>query len=382
MIPSRTTLVALVVAVSLSSNVHLQAGHAEDWARMKDIVPRGYVCPHSPSPIEIDGRLDDSAWKSAPWTRYFVDIEGKATPKPRFRTRAKMLWDDNFFYVAAELEEPHVWGTLTNHDAVIFHDPDFEVFIDPDGDSHDYYEFEMNALNTGWDLLLKKPYKDGGPALNEWQIPGLKTAVGINGTLNNPNDRDHGWTIEIAFPWKVLGELANRPVPPSEGDQWRVNFSRVEWLVDIVDGTYRKMPGKKEDNWVWSPQGIVDMHRPEKWGYVQFTRRPSGKTKFLADESAAARMVLQEIYYAQQDFRKKNKRWAATFEELGWRPNSRSRKLAPPQLQRTADGFEITIPANNAKSETKAWHIGHDARIWSSSSLKSQFNSSPSATRP
>jgi hypothetical protein len=33
-----------------------------------------------------------------------------------------MLWDDQFFYVAAELAEPHVWATLDIHDSVIFHD--------------------------------------------------------------------------------------------------------------------------------------------------------------------------------------------------------------------------------------------------------------------
>ena len=65
----------------------------------------------------------------------FQDIEGDKKPRPRFRTRAKMLWDDQFFYVAAELEEPHVWATLTKHDSVIFHDNDFEIFIDPDGDN-------------------------------------------------------------------------------------------------------------------------------------------------------------------------------------------------------------------------------------------------------
>ena len=70
-----------------------------------------------------------------------------------------MAWDDRFFYVAAEMEEPHVWATLMRHDAVIFHDNDFEVFIDPDGDNHEYYEFEINALDTGWDLFLRHPTK-------------------------------------------------------------------------------------------------------------------------------------------------------------------------------------------------------------------------------
>ena len=214
--------------------------------------------------VFIDGRPEEAAWRGVPWTDDFLDIEGDAKPKPRLRTRAKMLWDDSYFFIAAELEEPHVWGTLAHHDAVIFQDNDFEVFIDPDSDNHEYYEFEINALNTGWDLFLEKPYKDGGAALNEWEIPGLKTAVQVRGTLNNPADIDQAWTVEIALPWNVLAEHAHRPAPPRDNDQWRVNFSRVEWLADIDDGKYRKVPGKREDNWVWSPQGIIDMHRPEK----------------------------------------------------------------------------------------------------------------------
>ena len=133
----------------MAAGVLTGADFAHDWTRMKGITPQGYVCHHTTGPITVDGRLDEPDWQRAAWTRDFVDIEGDAKPKPRFRTRAKMLWDNQYFYVAAELEEPHVWGTLTQHDAVIFQDPDFEVFIDPNGDSHEYYEFEMNALNTG-----------------------------------------------------------------------------------------------------------------------------------------------------------------------------------------------------------------------------------------
>jgi hypothetical protein len=235
-----------------------------------DPLPKTYDCPRAKGPVRVDGRLDDSAWQAAPWTDYFVDIEGDKKPNPRFRTRAKMLWDDDYFYVAAEMEEPHVWGTLTKHDSVIFHDNDFEVFIDPNGDTLEYYEFEINALNTGWDLFLDKPYRYGGKARNEWEIPGLRTAVHIRGTLNDPKDKDAGWSVEIAFPWKVLAEFAHKPAPPKPGDEWRVNFSRVEWQHEIVDGKYRKVPKTKEDNWVWSPQGVINMHVPEHWGRVRF----------------------------------------------------------------------------------------------------------------
>lgn len=356
-------LIWLLAFLSWDAAGWLWAGPIEDWSKMSIITPQGYVAYHTAGAVKIDGQLDEAAWKGIPWTENFADIEGEAKPKPRLRTRAKMLWDEEYFYVAAELEEPHVWATLTQHDAVIFNDNDFEVFIDPDGDSHDYYEFEINALNTGWDLRLKKPYKDGGPALNEWEIPGLKTAVHIKGTLNNPADTDVGWTVEIAFPWKALAEFARRKIPPAEGDQWRVNFSRVEWLTDIVDGKYRKLPGKKEDNWVWSPQGIIDLHRPEKWGYVQFTHKKIGSVPFVPDPAAMAKNQLHQVYYTQRDYREKNGHWAVSLDELTLTANAKT--IQPPTLKTTPDGFEVTAQVKLPGGKTQRWHIRQDARVWS-----------------
>jgi hypothetical protein len=85
----------LIVPVFLGSRA--RAGAAEDWAKMRKIRPRGYVCQPARKPPRIDGRLDDEAWKSAEWTDRFVDIEGNRKSKPRFRTRAKMLWDQDYF---------------------------------------------------------------------------------------------------------------------------------------------------------------------------------------------------------------------------------------------------------------------------------------------
>ena len=233
--------------------------------------PRRYTCPRTSAPIQVDGRIDDAAWAKALWTEWFIDIEGPAAAKPRFRTRAKMLWDDQYFYVAAEMEEPQVWATLTKHDSVIFHDNDFEIFLNPSGDGNNYFEFEINALNTGWDLFLAKPYLKGGKADNSWEIPGLLTAISVQGTLNDARDTDRGWTLEIAMPWSAFASRA--PVErPKPGDEWRVNFSRVEWRVNADSGKYVKQPGSKEDNWVWSPQGVINMHVPERWGFVRFSQ--------------------------------------------------------------------------------------------------------------
>jgi hypothetical protein len=91
----------------------------------------------------------------------------------------------------------------------------------------------------------------------------------VNGTLNDPRDRDRGWSVEMAFPWAAFASRASVK-SPAAGDQWRVNFSRVEWRTTIEGGKYVKAPHLPEDNWVWSPQGLINMHVPDRWGYVEF----------------------------------------------------------------------------------------------------------------
>jgi len=315
---------------------------------IRKVRMRSYLCHKTSHQFELDGHLDKSPWTEAAWTEDFVDIEGDLKPKPRFRTRAKMVWNDEFLFVAADLEEPHVWATLTERDSVIFQDNDFEVFIDPNGDNQLYAEFEMNALNTVWDLLLIKAYRDGGPPVTGWDIHGLKSTVQVHGTINDPNTIDQGWSLEIAFPWKALGEIAGTACPPREGDQWRIDFSRVEWHTEIIDGKYHKIPGRPEDNWVWSPQGVVDMHRPETWGVLQFTTAPFGQGSVKPLDGLVERNSLMEIYYAQRKYRSQTGHWAKTLKDLGVYPTGAS-------LYTTPSLYEATLGD---------WHIDSTSRIW------------------
>jgi hypothetical protein len=275
-----------------------------------------------------------------------------------------MLWDDSCFYIGAELEEPHVWATLTRHDSVIFQDNDFEVFIEPDGDNHNYAELELNALNTTWDLRLPKPYRDGGKADDAWEIDGLKTAVHVDGTLNDPRDNDRGWSVEIAIPWKALEKLARIPVPPRDGDQWRVNFSRVEWQIEIKDGRYRKVKGVLENNWVWAPQGVVDMHRPEKWGCVQFSTARPGQAAFRPDPSGPARHLLQRIYYAEKAFYKANARYAETLQKLLLTGLRCKGMVGDPALALIGDGYQATVTIRYPDGRLGRWRIRDDSRVW------------------
>ncbi len=245
-------------------------------AQTKDL-PLTYVCFRVSSPIQVDGDLSDPSWRNIPWSVPFRDIEGGAKPSPPLVTRMKMAWDNNSLYIAAQLEEPHLFGTLRNRDTLIYHDPDFEVFIDPDGDTRNYYEFEVNVLGTEMDLFLAKPYNQHGKPRLDWDFNGLRSAVRLYGSVNDPGDTDTCWTVEIEIPWSAFQGGGHIDPKPESGDAWRINFSRVEWKLNIENGIYRKQlnpeTGKPlpEENWVWSPQGVINMHIPEHWGYVEFS---------------------------------------------------------------------------------------------------------------
>ncbi|APY11540.1 carbohydrate-binding family 9-like protein [Seonamhaeicola sp. S2-3] len=237
-------------------------------------TPKTYIANYTNEAIKIDGLENETSWKNAQYSDTFIDIEGVKTPK--YKTQVKMLWDRHHIYFFAQLEEPHVWGTLKKRDTIIYHNNDFEIFIDPDGDAHNYYEFEFNALNTLWDLFITRPYRNGALALNDWEAKGIKSAIHVDGTLNNPNDIDKSWSIEVAIPLKVFNTSYYQTIDLKD-KYWRVNFSRVHWDFQLEDGVYQRKKDAKgkhlpEYNWVWSPQNVVAMHQPETWGYVYFSK--------------------------------------------------------------------------------------------------------------
>lgn len=251
-----------------------------------------YTAYHIREPIKIDGHLDEPAWQNAPRSPRFIDI---LTGQPTLHdTRVTLLWDDENLYLGYRVEEPLVHAKYTNHNDPIYYDNDVEFFI---AGRDAYYEFEINAFNTAYEVLFiwNDAYEKGGfaqaPEFNraklvpfngvgltnhprggrlgqfDWTFPGKKTAIAIDGTVNNDTDRDRGWTVELAFPWKGLAWLAKaerRPLPPKEGDVWRMDFSRFN--------TYKAPPPAKDSGgWVLSRHGIWDSHIPECFPYIRFT---------------------------------------------------------------------------------------------------------------
>lgn len=241
-------------------------------AQVGHSLPRNYISYKTNHPPVIDGKINRSEWKNATWSEYFEDIS--LPVKPLMKTRMKMLWDDEYLYIAAQLEEKDLWATLQNHDDIIFRDNDFEIFIDPNNDASNYFEIEINALGTVMDLFMHKTYKRGGPMDMKWNTTGMKSAVYMKGTLNNNSDVDKYWAIEMAIPFSCLAR-PGRIYKPEVNATWRINFSRVQWQLIPNGQSYVKKKNPDgtripEYNWVWSPQGIIDMHVPEKWGYLTF----------------------------------------------------------------------------------------------------------------
>ena len=331
--------------------------------------PRQYICFRSNIDIKVDGKMNEPVWQHVQWTEDFVDIEGELKPMPRFRTRVKMLWDEVYFYIFAEMEESDVWATLKKRDSIIFYDNDFEVFIDPNGDTHRYYELEINAFSTEWDLFLDKPYRDDCRAVFYWDIGGMKSSVHVDGTINRPGDVDKGWNLEIALPWVVLKECADKDAPPKSGDQWRVNFSRVEWQVEVNNKKYEKKikpnTGKPfpEDNWVWSPQGLINMHYPELWGFVQFSDKIAGTDEdtFVFQQEEKTKWALRQIYYAERDYFEHNGKFTTNITELGLSRLDSDSFQGLPKIQCTTSLFEAMVTSLDGNDR---WHISQDGRVW------------------
>jgi hypothetical protein len=250
--------------------------------------------------LTINGDLTKPAWQAATWSHRFVDM---VTGVPGlYDTRAAILWNNTHLYVAFFAEEPFVEAHQTERDSIIFLENDLELFIDG-GDC--YYELEVNARNTIYEVFFiwRGAYQQGSQfdvsqfdvhnpkamsfggdydrsgasfwqgthprglrwAFLNYDLPGLQTAVRIDGTLNDNSDIDQGWSLEIAIPWQSLTWLANgRSLPPQNGDLWRMFLGRFQKL--ILSG----VEVQPHPAMVMTPHGIYDTHQPERWSEIIF----------------------------------------------------------------------------------------------------------------
>jgi hypothetical protein len=140
----------------------------------------------------------------------------------------------------------------------IFDRPEFELasqHVDVLGGFQDSMRFGKHPRGKRWAFL-------------EWDFPGMKSAVHVEGTLNDNTDIDKGWTVELAFPWKGMELMADgRSLPPDDGDTWRMDFSRFE-AFDLEGNTIARSAG-----WAFNKHGVYDSHIPECFSFVHFAAK-------------------------------------------------------------------------------------------------------------
>jgi len=218
-------------------------------AVQSEALPEYHVTRTRKPPI-IDGALTDQVWTKARAVELVNSLDGRKTT---VRTVARLLYDDEHLYVAFDCEDPDVWGTLMKRDDPIYNEEVVEIFIDANGDGRTYNEIEVSPNNTVFDAYF--PARRQGMDTS-WDS-GVKSAVQVRGTLNDPSDLDQGWTVEMAIPIRRLAEVPH--LPPRPGDRWRFNLYRLEHLER-----------KRVEGQAFSPLYLGDFHHLPRFGWLVF----------------------------------------------------------------------------------------------------------------
>jgi hypothetical protein len=276
-----------------------------DEIKSKSIINPVYKCYKVPDgTVHIDGKLNEKCWQNAP-VMEFRDLEDGS--KTLIYSNARLVWDDKYIYVAYDVRDPDVvayYGERTrggSHQRVrgkqhtgepeiMFRDAFVKFFLDPDADGKNYIEIHVNPINNVGDLLLDLPYlykkrPDGsgissrkalGLQLTDenkpdwyWDCAGLKSAVQVHGTLNYSDDKDGGWTVELAVPWEALKPLTKGAYSPNEGNnKWLAHLGHVY----KPEFRYEKRRRSKHLYATWPVLGVHNCHVPERWGYLVFEK--------------------------------------------------------------------------------------------------------------
>jgi hypothetical protein len=212
-----------------------------------------YEVRRAPSRITVDGRLDDPAWRAAAIAELLFPWSAQTGAKQK--TAVRLLWDADYLYAAYQCDDADVVAHFDKRDDPTYRDDAVELFINPKPSQNFYYGLEMNARATLYDYFYAHPQL----LLKRIDFSGVLLATHVDGTLNQTSDKDRGWTLELAIPWKNFDELGASAAPPP-GTVWTANLNR--W-----DGTE---PARRLS--VWSDPDLPrpSPHNPKRFGQLEF----------------------------------------------------------------------------------------------------------------
>lgn len=186
-------------------------------------------CYRKDDGFKLDGRLDDAAWKNKLAVKTF--FKSKEMGPAKYQTEVLLMWDAEFLYCGAVMRDEDIVGHYPNRDDPLYKEDAFEIFIRPDARNNFIFEFEFSPAGIIWDGRNRRtlnPYKSEGDP-KAWNAPGILCAVCVDGTLNDRQDKDRSWSVEIMIPFKAFAGAIK--VPPSAGDCWPMIFARCESAV-------------------------------------------------------------------------------------------------------------------------------------------------------
>jgi len=220
-------MLGIVLTLAQSGCMH-NSGEA-----LQPAVQTPVACRRATAPIKLDGVLDEADWARAMVVKPFWRLADDTGLQPAAdQTEVRLLWDNEYLYIGATMEDKDLTATFTKHDDQLWTDGDvFEFFVKPSADSYRYYEFHVNPLNTTLDLGFPRRGSTGWNLMVAFES-GIKTAVKLDGTLNNPDDVDRGWTAEIAIPLAAFKGVKEAGEPKA-GTVWKFAPCRYNYSVHL-----------------------------------------------------------------------------------------------------------------------------------------------------
>jgi hypothetical protein len=196
--------------------------------------PTEFECRWAETPITLDGKADDDAWKRAQVIdSFYLPWLGAKARRAITTTKARLLWDREYLYFFADMEDTDLYADVKEHDGITWNNDVFELFFKPAADKPGYYEFQVNALGTIMDMFLPRR---GGGGYQRFKSDGdfhIDAKVQLRGTLNHWQDKDQGWSIEGRIPWRDFVRSGGRP---DVGECWKFALCRYDYSVDLDDG--------------------------------------------------------------------------------------------------------------------------------------------------
>lgn len=208
------------------------------------LTPQRIAAARLDAPPVLDGVVDDAAWASTTAIALGDSLEGETiTPDAQVRVG----WTADALYVAVEIADADVWSDFREQDDPVWKEEVFELFLFGDASRRRYLELQVSPRGVTFDARFAT-YRKGDEA---WDGP-WTSAARTDGTLDRRDDRDRGWSAELAVPLAMICEHTTTACPMREGSTTRIN---AFW----IDRPKRGQPNA----WSIAPTRVTDFHAPE-----------------------------------------------------------------------------------------------------------------------